>query len=157
MCKFPFAIVLVVRCKCKSMLQLFPEGVALSLILSLQSMFDDQVLLVKSVSSLVKLEKCNKAVSRKNILNAPKIRINGILRENSMKMVRQDLHKCNRGGKMEEKHKIKMGSIFPLSSANGRATKRKQQSLKITERAYEKWKQTEEINNFLYNRTMFSR
>lgn len=52
---------------------------------------------------------------------------------------------------MEEKHKIKMDSILPLSSANGRATKRKEQSLKITEQAYEKWKQTEEINNFLYN------
>lgn len=58
---------------------------------------------------------------------------------------------------MDEKRKIKIGSIFPLSPANGRATKRKQQSLKITEQAYEKWKQTEEINNFLYNRTMFSR
>lgn len=74
-----------------------------------------------------------------------------------MKKVRHNLHKCNRGGKMDEKRKIKMGSIFPLSPANGRATKRKQQSLKITEQAYEKWKQTEEINNFLYNRTMFSR
>lgn len=50
-----------------------------------------------------------------------------------------------------------MGSIFLLSHENGRATKRKQQSLKITEQAYEKWKQTEEINNFPYNRTMFSR
>lgn len=120
-------------------------------------MSDHQTLLVKSVSSLVKLEKCNNAVSRKNILNNLKIHINGILRENRVKKVRQDLHKCNRGGKMEEKYKIKMGSIFPLTPGNGRARKRKQQSLKITEQAYEKWKQIEEIINFLYNRTTFSR
>lgn len=47
------------------MLQLPPEDAALSIILSLQNMFDGQILLAKSVSSLVKLEKCNNSVSRK--------------------------------------------------------------------------------------------
>lgn len=67
-----------------------------------------------------------------------------------MKQLRQELHKCNRAEIMEE-YIIKQGSFFPLSPANGRATKREKQSLKITDQAYEKWKQTEEINNFPYN------
>lgn len=50
-----------------------------------------------------------------------------------------------------KKYIIKRVRFFPLSPVNSRATKREQQSLKITDQAYEKWKQTEEINNFLQN------